>query len=221
MNYLTSGIGMLLLIIGNGTNLKAQTSFPLQVSGSFYSESFFYEQAFTDGSSYYFFNNNGGSIAANYTLLSLDTKGSKAHNNSGSLKLQALFTSAMYKVQNQSINTFFTGGLGIEKDFRFGLYVFANAQAGLLHSKFYVPVYSLNGQGQLVETDVVDNYGISAASVGLGWNFNRQIGIPLAIKANTFSFYKPYGFSDFAKNGLMIGLEWRFNNIKLPTIYSF
>ncbi|MFY0673430.1 MAG: hypothetical protein JXQ87_08490 [Bacteroidia bacterium] len=199
----------------------AQTTFPLQVSGSLYSEAFIYEQPFQEGSNFYFFNNPGGSLAANYTLLSFDTKGSKAHDNAGSLKLQGLITGALYQVQNQSINTVFTGGLGIEKDFRFGLFLFGNAQAGVLSSRFYVPTYSLDQNGDLIETTVKESYTIAPVSFGFGWNFNRQFGIPIGIKINTYSFYKPYGFSTYLKNGLMMGIEWRFNNIQLPTIKSF
>lgn len=199
----------------------AQTTFPLQLSGSFYSEAFIYEQPFQDGSSFYYFNNLGGSLAANYTLLSFDTKGSKAHDNSGSFKLQGLFTGAVYQVQNQSINTIFSGGIGIEKDFRFGLFLLANLQAGVLSSRFYVPTYSVDQNGDLIETTVNESYAIAPASFGLGWNFNRQFGIPIGIKINTYSFFKPYGFSSYLKNGLMMGIEWRFNNVNLPTIKSF
>ncbi|MGB0429038.1 MAG: hypothetical protein ACPGLV_01100 [Bacteroidia bacterium] len=200
---------------------KSQTTFPLQLSGSYYSEALLYEQAFSSGSNYYWFNNQGGSLSANYTLLSFDTKGSKAQGNTGSLKLQALLTGAVYQIENQSINTLFTGGLGIEKDFRFGLFLFGNIQAGLLHSNFYVPTYSVNSQGQLIETEAKESYAIAPFSIGFGWSFNRQLGIPIGVKASTFSFYKPYGDSDYLKNGMMIGIEWRFNNAQLPTIKSF
>lgn len=221
MNYFTSSVFLLLLlIIGNSATLKAQNSFPLQIAGNYYSEALLYEQGFSNGSNYYWFNNQGGSLSANYTLLSFDTKGSKAQDNSGSLKLQALLTGAVYQIENQSINTLITGGLGIEKDFRFGLFVFGNIQAGLLHSNFYVPTYGVNSQGQLIETDVKESYAIAPFSIGFGWNFNRQLGIPVGVKASTFSFYKAYGDSDYLKNGVMIGIEWRFNNLKLPTIYS-
>lgn len=200
---------------------KAQTTFPLQFSGSFYSEAFIYEQPIQDGSSFYYFNNLGGSLAANYTLLSFDTKGSKAHDNTGSFKLQGLFTGVVYQVQNQSINTIFSGGIGIEKDFRFGLFLFTNLQAGVLSSRFYVPTYSVDQNGDLIETTVNESYAIAPASFGLGWNFNRQFGIPIGIKINTYSFFKPYGSSSYLKNGLMMGIEWRFNNVNLPTIKSF
>jgi hypothetical protein len=199
----------------------AQTTFPLQLSGSLYSEAFIYEQPIQDGSSFYYFNNLGGSLAANYTLLSFDTKGSKAHNNAGSFKLQGLITGAAYQVQNQSINTIFTGGLGIEKDFRFGLFLLANVQAGMLSYRFYVPTYSLDQKGDLIETTDRESFAIAPFSFGLGWNFNRQFGIPIGIKINTFSFYKPYGSGSYLKNGLMMGIEWRFNNAQLPTLKSF
>jgi len=199
---------------------SAQDKFPLQLAGSFYSESLIYEQAWAENSDYYYFNNQGASLELGYTILSLGTKASKANNRTGDLKLLVKARACVYQIPNQSINTIIDGGLSLEKDFAFGLFLFGNAEFGLLRAKIYAPVYSVDEQGNLVEEKATSHQGITPVGLGLGWHFERQFGIPVGIRLQSFSFNKMYGQSDFRKRGLMIGINWRLNSIKPSTLLS-
>jgi hypothetical protein len=215
-----------LLSIAFALNLLGQDNndFPsLSLSASYYSESFWMQDAYSEEEvNNSFFNNSGLNMEGQYSLLVHRAKAKENRKGSGFEMMNLGLNAYFYSVENQSFNTIVSADLSLEKEFFFGLQLFGKLGFGMLNTRMAGTVYTVEANGSVSETSNLSyREMILPSSLGIGWNFEKLLKLPISLRIRTMHFSRSFDQFSIYKAGLLLGMEYRFNVVSVSPIKEF